>query len=81
MPQYELDLDLAWERYWHPIDEDLDRMRKKQAEFLVKYSVPPNCTSNIVVYNQERQVQMQQIKEEFNINLNIHINPKGRYYY
>ncbi|AMP99602.1 hypothetical protein AY601_2717 [Pedobacter cryoconitis] len=77
----QIDLDLARERYWHPIDEDLDRMRKKQAEFLVKYSVLPNCISNIVVYNEERQVQIQQIKEELNLNLNIYINPKGRYYY
>lgn len=77
----QVDLALAGQRYWHPIDEDLDRMRKKQAEFLVKYSVPPSCISDLVVYNPERQKEVQNIKEELNININIHVNPRGKYYY
>ncbi|WP_316846531.1 DUF4433 domain-containing protein [Pedobacter psychrodurus] len=77
----QVDRGLAHERYWHATDEDLDRMRKKQAEFLVKHSVPPGCISNVVVFDAERQAQVVEIKKELNLDLNIHINPKGKYYY
>jgi hypothetical protein len=77
----QVDLVLAKQRYWQPIDEDPDRMRKKQAEFLIKHSVPPLCITDVVVYNQEKHTEVQQIKDESNININIHVNPKGNYYY
>lgn len=34
-------------KYWHPIEDFLDRQVRKQAEFLVKYHVPVNCISSV----------------------------------
>lgn len=77
----QVDIELAYARYWHSTDDDLDKMRKKQAEFLVKHFVPPACITNIVVYDAERQAEVKKIEEELNLNLNIYVNPKGKYYY
>jgi hypothetical protein len=43
----EVDWNLVYERYWKNTEDDFDRIRRKQAEFLVKGHVPVNC----VVYH------------------------------
>jgi hypothetical protein len=45
--------DLDWEmirsQYWHNTEEDYDRIRRKQAEFLVKSHVPATCICGLIV--------------------------------
>ena len=48
----EVDWNLARERYWNNTEEDIDRARRKQAEFLVHNHVPAECISAIVTYDE-----------------------------
>ena len=45
-------------------DGDEDRIRKKHAEFLVKYHVPTDYVKGIVVYNQSKKDQVETILAE-----------------
>lgn len=76
-----VDIALAYERYWSNNDQDFDRMRKKQAEFLVKYQVPVECVSNIVVYNEPSKKRVEEIISRLKRNIKIHQNPSNKYYY
>ncbi len=74
-----VDLKLAGERYWYNTDEDFDKMRKKQAEFLVKFHVPADCISNIIVYNDAANKQVSELVTESNRDIKVHI-AKNFYY-
>lgn len=74
-----VDLDLAAERYWRNDEADFDRMRKKQAEFLVKYHVPSNCISNIAVYNEKASVKVTKLVSDLKLEIRIHT--LTRFYY
>lgn len=74
-----VDLKLAGERYWHNTDEDFDKMRKKQAEFLVKFHVPPECISNIIVYNEDASKRVSKLVTESTNKIKVHIS-KNFYY-
>ena len=49
----EVDWDIVRERYWSNNEDDFDRMRRKQAEFLVKNHVPQRCIGQIVVFDDD----------------------------
>jgi len=76
-----VDIQLTGQRYWNNTEDDFDRMRKKQAEFLVKSHVPPNCIKNIVVYNAKSEEKVNNLVKEFKGDINIHVNPNKRFYY
>lgn len=73
--------DIVKERYWAASADDMDRMRVKQAEFLVKNHVPVNCIMGIVVYNENSLNVIRIILEELNLIIKVAINPRGDYYY
>lgn len=49
-----VDWTMVKERYWSNNEEDPDRQRRKQAEFLVHEKVPIDCIRAILVYDTER---------------------------
>jgi len=73
--------DVVAERYWRDTEDDYDRRRKKQAEFLVKEHVPVRCIYGIVTYDKEAANTVKQILDSFNLNIPVRINPEGKYYY
>lgn len=75
----EVDWDIVAARYWNNTEEDFDRMRRKQAEFLVKDTVPVSCISDIGVYNEEKRILVQEIIDS--LDLNIPVRVKTQYYY
>lgn len=87
------DLDLLIGRIdWHSIDTtdfrdenvdgDEDRVRKKHAEFIVKNHVPPKYIKRIVVLNKSKQIEVQSILDELEIdNIEVYINPKNKFYF
>ncbi len=77
----EVDWDIVAERYWSNTEEDFDRMRRKQAEFLVKNHVPVACISGIVVYNNAGANAVNEILDRLNLEIPVAINPGNRYYY
>ena len=46
-----VDWSLMKEKYWRDTDEDPDRSRRRQAEFLVHNFFPWNLVSNVAVYD------------------------------
>lgn len=76
-----VDWNLRWQRYWHNTEEDSDRQRRKQAEFLVRRHVPPECIERIVVYDEPRAAYVQKIIAELGRNVEVYVNPKGKFYY
>lgn len=73
--------ELVRERYWGNTEEDFDRMRKKQAEFLVKEHVSVKCIDRIIVYNDKVQNEIQRTCNKLGLKIPIDINPNNQYYY
>lgn len=77
----EVDWNLRVERYWNNTDDDFDKMRRKQAEFLVKNHVPPICISRLVVYNEDASNNVKQIVNRVGIEIPVRINHNEQFYY
>jgi hypothetical protein len=74
-----VDWDMVGQRYWSNNDDDYDRMRRKQAEFLVKYHVPANCIGAIATYNTAAKSTVDAIITK--LGLNIPVREKKHFYY
>ncbi len=46
-----VDWDAVYARQWRDTPDDMDRQRRKQAEFLVHRSMPWGLVSEVAVYN------------------------------
>ncbi|MBE9603134.1 DUF4433 domain-containing protein [Pedobacter sp. MC2016-24] len=68
-------------RYWNNTEEDFDKMRHKQAEFLVRFHVPVNCILGLVTHNKSVALQIEQIVESLGLEIPVRVNPSGNYYY
>lgn len=77
----EVDWGMVAERHWSNTEDDFDRMRRKQAEFLVKHHVPVNCISSIVVLNQERKDFVEEIINRLGLEIPVRVNPNNQFYY
>jgi hypothetical protein len=77
----EVDWNIVGERYWNDTEEDFDRMRRKQAEFLVKNHVPNFCIVGIIVANDHKKDVVQQMIEKAGLNIKIHVDSKNNFYY
>lgn len=75
----EVSWNIVGERYWRNDDFDYDRMRKKQAEFLVKEMVPVMCIKCIVVFNEDKRILVDGIIQRFGLKINVII--KNDFYY
>jgi len=75
----EVDWSIVKERQWNNTEDDFDRMRRKQAEFLVKNYVPVTCIRHLVVYNEERRILLREVIER--LGLNIQVSVKTQFYY
>jgi len=76
-----VDWDMVSERHWKNTEEDFDRMRRKQAEFLVKTHVPLSCISSIVVLNQQRQTFVEEIINRLGLEIPVRVNPGNQFYF
>ena len=77
----EVSWNIVAERYWRDTEDDFDRMRKKQAEFLVKGCVPTDCIHAIVTYNKEAANTVKETLNRFSLDIPVGINPNGNFYY
>jgi hypothetical protein len=76
-----VDWNIVYEKYWSNTEDDLDRIRRKQAEFLVKDIVPVNCIETIVVFNEEKRTFVQDLVDSLHLNISVKVNPKYKFYY
>jgi hypothetical protein len=76
---------------WHSIqtedfrddnsDGDEDRIRKKHSEFLVKEHVPAEFIRRIVVLNENKAKEVEEILDDLNIQIEVLINPQKKRFY
>lgn len=76
-----IDWNIVAEKYWANTEDDFDRMRRKQAEFLIKDNVPVDCISKIIVYDDKVCNVVKNILNETGLQIPVEINPNNQYYY
>ena len=76
-----LDWDTIRSQYWHDTEDDYDRMRRKQAEFLVKTYVPAVCICGLIVTTPEQEQKAKEIQQRTNVNIPIYVDKHSRYFY
>lgn len=74
-----IDWDIVKERYWRNTEEDFDRMRRKQAEFLVKYHVPINCIRGIATYDNAAKITIEGVMQNLGLNIPVKVIPNFYY--
>ena len=72
-----IDWKLMEARYWHDTDEDPDRKRRRQAEFLVHRFFPWKLVSYIGVYDQAAAETVRKVLGKANLEIGIE---RGWYY-
>lgn len=66
---------------WRSTEDDWDKMRRKQAEFLVKKHVPVTCISQIIVINSEQEAKVKEIENRIGIDIPVVIDKQRKYFY
>lgn len=66
---------------WRSTEDDWDKMRRKQAEFLVKKHVPVTCISQIIVINSEQEAKVKEIENRIGIDIPVVIDKQCKYFY
>jgi hypothetical protein len=77
----EIDWDIVSDRYWGNSEEDFDRIRRKQAEFLVKFCVSISCVKGIITYDDQTKDFVENLISSLTLNIKVAVNPGGKYYY
>lgn len=75
----ELDWQMIRAKQWNPIDGDMDRQRRKQAEFWIKDEIALEKSVGIGVYNQPSQKKVLGLCKKYQRNIPVKI--KNDYYY
>ncbi len=75
----EVDWPLMNSRYWFDTDDDLDRKRRRQAEFLVHERFPVSLIQGIGVINQQKKIETEALLAEFGLDIPVAVRP-GWYY-
>jgi len=76
-----VDWSMVGQRYWTDNIDDMDRMRRKQAEFLVHESLDWSLIRGIGVYDQQRKQQVEQIMEAEHVSHRPVVKIKRDWYY
>ena len=74
-----LDWEVICNNYWRDTEEDPDRKRRKEAEFLIKRDVPVGCIIGLAVYNEEAKNRMEKLITSLGIDIRVAIR-KNFYY-
>ncbi|MBP9096075.1 MAG: DUF4433 domain-containing protein [Ignavibacteria bacterium] len=75
-----LDLNTIYGDFWKNTEDDMQRQRRKQSEFLVYQNVPINCILGIGVMNNEMKVEIEELLQLTNCE-NIPCKVKLEWYY
>lgn len=77
----QVDWPTVEDKYWKSTEEDPDKMRRKQAEFLVKGHVPVECFSGVIVHDEAVAARVKTIEKKLEIALPVHVDMNRKYYY
>ncbi|MDF9794994.1 hypothetical protein OKW21_000257 [Catalinimonas alkaloidigena] len=76
-----VDWDIVYKRVWKNTADDRDRMRRKQAEFLVKDHVPLQCITHIITYTEDKAEWVKQEVNKYGLEIEVLVNPNEMFYY
>lgn len=76
-----VDWAMVKEKIWRNNEDDTDRQRRKQAEFLVSSMVPIRCIRAVLVYDQERYNFAKEIVDLLGLNIPVHKDSNKKWYY
>ena len=74
-----IDWDMAYADYWADTVDDMDRQRRKQAEFLVHRFCPWDVIKRIGVLNEAVKKKVERILERINISMPVEV--QWQWYY
>ena len=77
----QLDWNMIGEQFWHDTEEDMDRMRRKQAEFLVKGHVPAKCIRVLIVLSPEQEEKAKLIQQKIGTCIPVYVDKHRKYFY
>jgi hypothetical protein len=77
----EVDWDMVYQRYWSDNMNDMDRQRRKQAEFLVHRFCPWTLIQEIGVINNTAKIYVEALLSDFDASLNRPVNIRDAWYY
>ena len=69
------------QRYWKDSVEDMDRQRRKQAEFLIYESCPWDLIQDITVFNAAAKARVEAILDDFPAGQQKLVNINTGWYY
>ena len=76
-----VDWNMVYQRYWRDEVSDMDRQRRKQAEFLIHQSCPWALVQEIGVVNTQMKTRVEEVLNEFDADLHKVVNVHGGWYY
>ena len=77
----EVDWKMVYERYWRDEVNEMDRQRRKQAEFLIHQSCPWALIEEIGVLNTGMKARVEEIFREFDAVLHKVVKVRADWYY
>jgi hypothetical protein len=77
----EVDWEMVYQHYWADKLDDMDRQRRKQAEFLVYQFCPWSLVQEIAVVNQSMQEKVMAVLEGFGSEMQKDVVVKRQWYY
>lgn len=78
---HHIDWEAVNATYWKSDIYDMDRARKKQAEFLVKYFIPVSCIHSIIVKNESKKEEVQQLLRKLDLDIPVEVDTNNKLYY
>ena len=76
-----VDWGMVYQQYWSDNLNDMDRQRRKQAEFLVYQSCPWSLIQEIVVINTAMRERVEAIQAAFHVSKRKMVKIERRWYY
>lgn len=77
----DLDWDVIQDQYWRNTENDWDRQRRKQAEFMVRNHVPVACIESIIVRNSACEQIINRAITNFKSPISVVVDTTNKYYY
>lgn len=77
----EIDWNVVGDQYWRNTEDDFDRQRRKQAEFLVRNHVPAACIEKIVARDQPRKRAIDETVRRLNLTIMVEVDTQNRLFY
>lgn len=78
---HHIDWEAVNATYWTNDENDIDRTRKKQAEFLVRYFIPVSYIYCIIVRNESKKEEVQQLLIKLDLDIPIIVDTNNKLYY